>query len=145
MNDQAFKTLEYQQLLELIKRGAQTEMGRAHIAALTPVGGIEELRRELSALSECVSLRNRGVNWSFSEFADPAETISRLRIEGNSLDALAILEMARLCEQALSARSAILAERDEAPVLWQLVENLPRDLNTLDRSSHKQDPANRRT
>ena len=131
MNDQAFKTLEYQQLLELVKRGAQTEMGRAHIVALTPVANIEELRRELSALSECVSLKNRGVNWSFSEFADPAETISRLRIEGNSLDALAILEMARLCEQALSARSAILAERDEATVLWQLVENLPRDLNTL--------------
>ena len=131
MNDQAFKTLEYQQLLELVKRGAQTEMGHARIAALTPVGEIEELRRELSALSECVALRNRGVNWSFSEFADPSETISRLRIEGNSLDSLAILETARLCEQALSARSAILAERDEAPVLWQLVENLPRDLNTL--------------
>ena len=109
MNDQAFKTLEYHQLLELVKRGAQTEMGRAHITALTPVGDIEELRRELSAVSECVSLRNRGVNWSFSEFADPTETISRLRIEGNSLDSLAILETARLCEQALSARSAILA------------------------------------
>ncbi|HJX88989.1 MAG TPA: Smr/MutS family protein [Pyrinomonadaceae bacterium] len=131
MNDQAFKTLEYHQLLELVKRGAQTEMGRARITALTPLGDLEELRRELSAVSECVSLRNRGVNWSFSEFADPAETISRLRIEGNSLDSLAILETARLCEQALSARSAIQAERDQTPVLWQLVNNLPRDLNTL--------------
>jgi dsDNA-specific endonuclease/ATPase MutS2 len=37
MNDQAFKTLEYQQLLELVKRGAQTDMGRARIAALTPL------------------------------------------------------------------------------------------------------------
>jgi dsDNA-specific endonuclease/ATPase MutS2 len=114
MNDQAFKTLEYHQLLELVKRGGQTEMGRARITALTPLDDLEELRRELSTVSECVSLRNRGVNWSFSEFADPTETISRLRIEGNSLDSLAILETARLCEQALSARSAILAERDEA-------------------------------
>jgi DNA mismatch repair protein MutS2 len=36
-----------------------------------------------------------------------------------------------LCEQALSARAAILAERENAPVLWQLVEDLPRDLNSL--------------
>src|SRR6478672_1314446 len=128
MNDQAFKTLEYQQLLKLAKRGAQTEMGRARIAALTPVGEIEELRRELLALSECVALRNRGVNWSFSEFADPGETISRLRIEGNALDSIAILETARICEQALSARASILAERETSPVLWELVENLPRDL-----------------
>jgi DNA mismatch repair protein MutS2 len=131
MNDQAFTTLEYQQLLELVKRSAQTDMGRARIAALTPLDAIEDLKRELSAVSECVSLRNRGVNWSFSEFGNPAETISRLRIEGNALDSLSILETARLCEQALSARSVIMAERDDAPVLWQLVENLPRDLNTL--------------
>src|SRR4030095_6733261 len=131
MNDQAFTTLEYQQLLELVKRSAQTDMGRARMAALTPLDAIEDLKRELSAVSECVSLRNRGVNWSFSEFGNPAETISRLRIEGNALDSLSILETARLCEQALSARSVIMAERDDAPVLWQLVENLPRDLNTL--------------
>ena len=131
MNEQAFITLEYQQLLELVKRGAQTEVGRSCVASLAPVASIVDLRRELTAVSECVSLRSRGVNWSFSEFADPAETIGRLRIEGSGLDAPAILETARLCEQALSARSAILAERDEVPVLWQLVENLPRDLNTL--------------
>jgi DNA mismatch repair protein MutS2 len=131
MNEQAFITLEYQQLLELLKRGAQTDVGRARLASLSPIASIHDLRRELTALSECVSLRSRGVNWSFSVFADPGETIGRLRIEGNALDALAILETARLCEQALSARSAILAERDEVPVLWQLVENLPRDLNTL--------------
>ena len=131
MNEQAFTTLEYQQLLAVVRRGAQTEVGRNRVAALIPIVSLRDLRRELSAVSECVTLRSRGVNWSFSEFSDPTETFSRLRIEGNSLDTLAILETARLCEQALSARGAILAERENAPVLWQLVENLPRDLNTL--------------
>ncbi|HYK22672.1 MAG TPA: Smr/MutS family protein, partial [Pyrinomonadaceae bacterium] len=51
--------------------------------------------------------------------------------EGASLDPLAILQTARLCDQAMSARAAILAERENAPVLLQLVENLPRDLNTV--------------
>ena len=131
MNTQAFTTLEYQHLLELIKRNAQTDPGQRRVEALEPIGDVSELRRELSALAECVTLRNRGVNWYFSGLMDPAESIARLRVEGASLDPLAILQTARLCEQAMSARDAILAERENAPVLWRLVENLPRDLNTL--------------
>lgn len=131
MNDQAFVTLEYQQLLALIKRNAQTEAGQARVERLSPAASVAQLQRELAALSECVTLRRRGVNWSFSGFSDPDETIARLRVEGAALDPLAILQTARLCEQAMSARAAILAERDNAPVLWLLVEDLPRDLNSL--------------
>src|SRR5688572_3819214 len=131
MNDQAFGTLEYQQLLALIKRNAQTEVGKQRVETLAPIADPLELRRELTALSECVTLRNRGARWSFNEIADPAETIARLHVEGAPLDTLALLQVARLCEQALSARAAILDERENAPMLWQLVDNLPRDLNTL--------------
>ncbi|HSK62414.1 MAG TPA: hypothetical protein VK893_01185, partial [Pyrinomonadaceae bacterium] len=131
MNDQAFTTLEYQQLLALIRRNAQTEAGQARSENLTPATTLEDLQHELASLAECVKLRTRGVNWSFSGFSNPAETIGRLRVENATLDPLAILQTARLCEQAMSARAAILAERDNAPVLWQLVELLPSDLNTL--------------
>lgn len=131
MNGQAFITLEYQQLLALITRNAQTEAGQARVERLSPAASIAELQRELAALSECVTLRGRGVNWSFSGFSDPEQTIARLRVEGAALDPLSILQTGRLCEQAMSARAAILAERDNAPVLWLLVEDLPRDLNSL--------------
>jgi DNA mismatch repair protein MutS2 len=131
VDNQAFTTLEYQHLLALIKRNAQTEPGQRRVEVLSPVGDLAQLRRELSALAECVLLRTRGVRWYFSGLTDPAETISRLRVEGASLDPLALLQMARLCEQAMSARAAILAERENVPGLWQLVEDLPRDLNTL--------------
>ena len=131
MNKQAFTTLEYQQLLELIKRDAQTGPGQQRVETLAPFDDEVRLRHELSALAECVTLRNRGVNWYFSGLADPAEAIARLRVEGASLDPVAILQTARLCEQAMSARDAILAERENATVLWQLVENLPRDLSTI--------------
>ncbi|HKP80520.1 MAG TPA: Smr/MutS family protein, partial [Pyrinomonadaceae bacterium] len=131
MNKQAFTTLEYQHLLELIKRNAQTEAGQRRVEALVPIDNVDTLRRELSALSECVTLRRRGVKWWFNELTDLTEAITRLRVEGASLDPLAILQTARLCEQAMSARAAVLAERENAPVLWQLVENLPRELNTL--------------
>jgi len=131
MNDQAFNTLEYQQLLALIRRNAQTEAGQARVETLSPATSEAQLQRELAALAECVMLRARGVNWSFSGFSNPAETIARLHVEGATLDPMAILQTARLCEQAMSARAAILAERENAPVLWQLVEDLPRELNSL--------------
>jgi len=131
VNKQAFTTLEYQHLLALIKRNAQTEPGQRRVETLSPIDNVSQLRRELSALAECVLLRTRGVKWWFNGLTDPAETIIRLRVEGASLDPVAILQTARLCEQAMSARAAILAERENVPVLWQLVENLPRDLDTL--------------
>ena len=131
MNKQAFTTLEYQHLLELIKRNAQTEAGQRRVETLSPIDDASELRHALAALAECVRLRARGVKWYFNGLTEPSETIGRLRVEGASLDPLAILQTARLCDQAMSARAAILAERDEARVLWQLVEDLPRELNTL--------------
>src|SRR6478672_9924353 len=131
MIDQAFNTLEYQQLLALIKRNAETEAGEERIAQLSPAPSAAQLQRELAALAECVTLRARGVHWSFSGFSDPAETIARLHVEGATLDPLAILQTARLCEQAMAAKAAILNERETAPKLWQVVEDLPRDLNSL--------------
>jgi DNA mismatch repair protein MutS2 len=131
VNKQAFTTLEYQHLLELIKRNAQTEAGQRRVETLSPIDDASELRHALAALAECVRLRARGVKWYFNGLTEPSETIGRLRVEGASLDPLAILQTARLCDQAMSARAAILAERDETPVLWQLVQDLPRELNTL--------------
>lgn len=131
MNEQAFITLEYQQLLGLIRRHAQTEPGQRRVERLAPIDDVTRLRRELSALAECVVLRTRGVRWWFSGLTDSAEAIGRLRVEGASLDPVAILQLARLCEQAMLARAAILAERENAPALWELVEDLPRDLNSL--------------
>jgi DNA mismatch repair protein MutS2 len=131
MHEQGFATLEYDRLRALVRRGAQTPMGRARAEALSPIEDLSTLRRELKAVAECVELRRRGVSWSFSEMADPAEALARLKIEGATLEPLAILELARLCEQALAARAVIMAEREAAPVLWETIEHLPRDLHSL--------------
>src|SRR3954471_14758770 len=131
MNDQAFGTLEYEGARALVRRYAQTPVGRARAEALEPLSSLEEVRRALRAVSECVELRARGSRWSFSELSDPAEAIARLRIEGTILDPLVLLELARLCEQGSDARAAVAAEREAAPVLWEVVEHLPRTLPGL--------------
>jgi DNA mismatch repair protein MutS2 len=131
MNEQSFTTLDYDRLRALVRRGAQTAMGRARGEALAPIDDLSKLRRELSAVAECVELRRRGVSWSFTEMADPAEALARLRIEGATLEPLTILALARLCEQALAARALVMAEREACPVLWETIENLPRELHSV--------------
>src|SRR5918911_879300 len=105
MNDQAFATLEYEGARALVRRYAQTPMGRERADVLAPPGSAEEVRRGLRAVSGCVEVRARGARWSFSELADPAEALARLRIEGTILDRAVLLELARLCEQAADARA----------------------------------------
>ena len=127
MHDQAFKTLEYMELRALVRRGAQTMMGRARVDQLEPGVNPETLRRDLQAVSECVELRRRqGGTWSFTELGEFADALGRLNIEGSILEPLVLLEVARLCEQALAARAFIMSEREAAPVLWESVAELPR-------------------
>jgi DNA mismatch repair protein MutS2 len=131
MNPQAFNILEFESLRALVRRGAQTEMGQACIEVLAPSGDLRHLQNSLQALAESIELRQRGTRLSFEGIADPGDSISRLKIEGAALDPLALLDLARLCERAMDARSAIMAEREEAPALFQIIAELPADLKKL--------------
>ncbi|HEV2827531.1 MAG TPA: Smr/MutS family protein [Pyrinomonadaceae bacterium] len=131
MHDQAFEILEYNDLRALIRRGAQTPMGQARVSELKPLDNIATLQSELQAVEETVHLRNRGGAWSFTDLGDPAEKLALLRVENAILEPAAMLELKLLCDQAMSARASILAERDATPVLWSLVGMLPVELSRL--------------
>ncbi len=131
MNEHSFATLEYDALRALVGARAQTPMGRTAASALAPFSDMEAARTSLRAVSECLELRRRGAGLSFSDIADPSDALARLAIEGATLDAFALLELARLCSQAADARSSIQSEREACPVLWDVVAELPRTLKGL--------------
>jgi DNA mismatch repair protein MutS2 len=137
MNNQAFAILEFDPLRALLRRGAQTPDGRARIDALAPIADPEELRRVLRLVGEFAELRQRRGRLSFEGIADSSDSISRLRIEGTALDPLAILDLARLCERAMDARAAILAEREACPTLFEIVAALTSELTKLAARLHK--------
>jgi DNA mismatch repair protein MutS2 len=138
MNEQAFKTLEFDQLRALVQRGAQTTMGRTAVEELKPADDLNVLQQDLESVAECMALRKRGVRWSFEDLPDPADALSRLRVSGISVDPLGLLAVARWCEIAMSARASILAERDAGPTLFRLVAELPSELNSIAaRVTHK--------
>src|SRR5215203_6092649 len=126
MNNFSLATLEYEKLLALVARHAQTPMGEARFAELRPLTSRLELERELKAISETIFLNeDKQVSWSFSGLEDPSHAVAILRIKGATLEPTLMLEVVRVCNQALFARSAVQPEKEFAPVLWQTVENIP--------------------
>src|SRR5256712_3583115 len=131
MITQAFNILEFDALRALVRRGVQTDTGRERIDRLGPLSDIDELQGELGGVAEMIELRRRGARLSFDAITDPTDSISRLKIEGTALEPIAILGLAWLCERAMDARAAILAERETCPKLFEIVAAFSGELKSL--------------
>jgi DNA mismatch repair protein MutS2 len=119
-------TLEFPRLLDLVSRNAQTPMGAERIRMSRPLASRIELDTALNVVRETITLaEEKQVTWSFSGLEDPSETVAILRIQNAALEPNSLLEIARVCNQALFARSAIQPEKEIAPTLWQIVEHIP--------------------
>ncbi|MDQ3320948.1 MAG: endonuclease MutS2 [Acidobacteriota bacterium] len=125
---QSLTTLEYGKLLALVARHAQTTMGKARLDNLQPLTNRFELERDLRAVAETFVLSEKQISWRFSDLADPSNAVATLRIRNATLDPISMLEITRLGNQALFARSVIAPEREFVPTLWATVENLPAHL-----------------
>jgi DNA mismatch repair protein MutS2 len=126
MNNFSLTTLEYERLLALVARSAQTPMGRARLENLRPLASRIELERALSGVSETIRLNEeKQISWTFSGLEDPSDAVAILRIRNATLEPHLLLEVTRVCNQALFARSSIQPEKEFAPVLWEIVSGIP--------------------
>ncbi len=122
----SLETLEYEKLLELVSRNAQTPMGIERFADLRPKTNRQELDSDLAAIFETIQLNeDKQVTWSFSGLGDPGDAVAILKIRNATLEPNLLLELARVCNQALFARSSIQPEKEVAPTLWSKVESIP--------------------
>ena len=135
----SLETLEYAKLLELVSRNAQTPMGVERFARLRPITNRRELDDSLAAITETILLNEENqVTWSFSSLEDPSDAVAILKIQNAALEPNRMLEIARVCSQALFARSSMQPAKDDAPTLWQIVENIPPSLlAVIDRINKK--------
>lgn len=127
----SIETLQFNKLLELIAKNAQTPMGRDFVLEMKPLSSRLQLEKDLAAIAETFALKQEEVTWRFSELVDPTDAIALLKIRNATLEPTILRELARLLSQALYARSAINTNKELAPTLWQMVENLPQDLNAI--------------
>ncbi len=127
----SLETLQFEKLLELIARNAQTPMGKNFVLDIEPLNSSLQLEKDLAAISETFALKQEEITWNFSGLSDPSEAVSLLQIENSSLEPTILREIARHLSQALFAKNAIQAEKELAPTLWEIVQNLPKDLSKI--------------
>jgi len=129
MQNYSYSTLEFEKLLELVSRHAQTPMAIDRFADLRPHTSLKALEHDLQAVTETISLaEEKQVSWYFSGLADPEDAVAILKIRNASLEPTILLEITKLCTQALFARSLISPEKEFAPGVWKVVEDLPKTL-----------------
>jgi DNA mismatch repair protein MutS2 len=124
----AESVLEFEALRAVIGRYVRSALGRTEVEKLAPSSdraliegaladaaeGIEYVRAmaQPQAASKGAAIRIR-----FGDINDPAEAVARLRIEGSTLEAVEILEVARMLDLASEARSILLGARERFPRL----------------------------
>lgn len=127
----SLETLEYAKLLELVARNAQTPMGHRRLLGLRPMTDRRALEQSLAAIAETIGLNEeKQVSWSFSGLEDPSDAVAVLKIRNASLEPNRLLELSRICNQAIFVRSAVQPEKDFALTLWEIVEAIPPTLLT---------------
>jgi DNA mismatch repair protein MutS2 len=116
----ATEVLEFEALRALVGRYVRSPLGRAELERIAPSSdraavetalgetgeGIEYLR---AASQPQTAARGAAIRVRFEGLADPVGAIARLRIEGATLEAREIFELARLLDLAAEARSILVA------------------------------------
>ncbi|MGH9558380.1 MAG: endonuclease MutS2, partial [Bryobacteraceae bacterium] len=120
--------MEFDALRALIARYVPGALGHAELAELAPMTDRAAIESDLADAAEAVEYlraasqpqaasHGAAIRVRFDEAPDPGSSIARLRIEGASLEAQEILDLARLLDLASEARSILLAARENFPHL----------------------------
>ncbi|HEY7338289.1 MAG TPA: Smr/MutS family protein [Bryobacteraceae bacterium] len=120
--------LEFEELRALLGRYVRGPLGRAELSRVAPSSDRTEIETALADAAEAIeylrtssqpqpSARGAAIRPRFDFGADPGPIVARLRIEGATLEATEIFELARLLDAASEIRSLILAPEAKFPRL----------------------------
>ena len=120
--------LEFEALRALVGRYVSSELGRAELTEVAPGTDRSAIEHVLADAAEAIeylrtasqpqtAARGAAIRIRFGDVGDPAEALARLRIEGATLEAAEVFELARLLDLAAEARSILLSARERYPRL----------------------------
>ena len=128
MQNFSAELLEFESLRQLIGRFVHSALGRAELLKIAPHSGRVALENTLDDVAEAIAYlrasqqpqaaaRGAAIRIRFDSIPDVSAGLPMLRIEGASLEALQILELTRLLEQAGEIRSILNTAADKYPRL----------------------------
>src|SRR5437588_11401895 len=125
MHRQAFDTLEFERLKEMLLRQARTPLGAARVAELTTSDKLEEIHRELRRTAEGVSYLREGAALDFTDLPDPHPALAKLNVAEINLEPHEILNLLRLISVALGLRETFRDEAERFPLLIEITGAIP--------------------
>jgi len=120
--------LEYDALKRLIERYTPSALGQARARKIEPSTDRDQLESRHAEVAEAMeslraaahpqpASRTAVIRLRFAEMPDPAESVSKLRIEGAGLEAAEILKLTELLDRASDMRAILQAVRERFPLL----------------------------
>ena len=120
--------LEFDSLCALLGRYVRSALGRGELEQVTPTSDRAAIETALAETAEGIDYlraasqpqaasRGAAIRINFSDIADPASAVARLRIEGATLDAQEIYELTRLLDLAAEARGVLVSAGQRFPRL----------------------------
>jgi DNA mismatch repair protein MutS2 len=122
MHPGALRALEYDRIVDAVRRLALTPLGRARLAALRPQTDARQVASSLAATSEAVRLIDEGAALGL-EAPDDLETIlTALAVEGRPLEPAQLLGLARFLKSIETVRAEVRRARTAVPLLRALTD-----------------------
>lgn len=115
--------LEFDKILDLLAAQALTPLGRARALALEPFVEHQPIADALALTSEGVAFRAAGGSLGLSAPDDLDETLAALEVDGQILDPLQLLGLARFAESVDTVVAGIRRAADDRPLLAALVRD----------------------
>ena len=120
--------LEFEALRALLGRYVRSALGRGELERVAPSNGRDAIETALAETAEGIEYlraaaqpqaasRGAAIRIRFTDVADPASAVARLRIEGATLEAQEIYELTRLLDLAAEARGVLVAAGQRFPRL----------------------------
>lgn len=125
MDEKIFKTMEYPKIIEQLVKYAQTPMGRETAEELSPVTGLEDVKRLLQATEEAFTVDRLKGYPAFGGIVDIVPAAKRARI-GGTLNPHELLGIATTLEGSRRIKRflANMHEEHPIPLLFTLSDSL---------------------
>ena len=104
MNQKAFRTLEYNKIIELLTDCATSPLGKEKARHLLPSTDIDEIRQAQRETSDALTHLLQKGSLSFSGLTDITPSLKRLEV-GASLSSTELLRISSLLTVALKAKT----------------------------------------
>ena len=121
--DRALRVLEFTKIRELLAQNAITEEGRQRCLELTPYHDLGDVNHALAETEEAVVLLTYLGQNPLVSYPDVRESIARAQ-KGACLSPRMLLDISAFLRAARAARSALVRDREDTPILTGLASRL---------------------